>query len=403
MVRIQIAGWLYKVWNLARVKVGKKANDLRSICIVFLDRKIRTMNGNFLIYGKRVEDDALIGYIINKLIMTPCSEAQFDAALERQSLTGKLIIQCEQNSDIQRVLAIYFSSLAFIHNILGNEADGEKYTALSAHHMPSFAPLQPKDIQKQYRKIVKQTRAIYNEVAERSAIKFSPSAASITSGFGIVSGVMIVAGIIYTSTLLGSIGIKTSLFFSISDYLSTALDQIRLAMVSVALSVGMVFMEFRSASIQLPRTRTSKRANIERAFYLAIILSLMASVAFHAWKGEVDRDGIVALGTIFAYKVSNKLCNWFFRPNAITFIYISAILVFTANTTGSLLKEINDIKKGKWESREKITIVPKPDSKIKTATLILIDANSNYLFAIDKNSHIATVIPKDQIAEFEIK
>ena len=100
---------------------------------------------------------------------------------------------------------------------------------------------------------------------------------------------------------------------------------------------------------------------------------------------------------------ATQLCNWFFHANPIIYIAIAAVLIFAANTTGSLLKEINDIKKGRWDNRDQATIILKPDSKIKTATLVIIDSNSNYLFAIDKNTRVAAVISKDQIAEIEVK
>ncbi|WP_155627931.1 hypothetical protein [Burkholderia vietnamiensis] len=400
--RVQLVVWAYKIWTFAKIKISKRANDLRRICIAYLDRKIRSMHENFLMYGRRTSDDELIGYVISRLIRNPASEKEFDAAFNRRQLTNKLISECEKDPKVQRTLAIYFASIAFVYNMLGNSPETAKYEELSSSHLPTLKPLRPEDVNKYYKEISRETAKLYWEITERTAIKFTPSITGITSTFGVISGIMIAAGVLYTSTLLGSIGIKASLFFGVSDYLSTALDQIRSALIAVALSVGLCLYEIRSVSLRAPIAYTKKRARIEFALFLGITLLLAGDIAFKAWKGEVDSGAIIGLGSILAYKISAKLCNSIFHWNLITYVFISGILIFTTNATASLLQEINSIKKGQWGDKENITITPKPDSKIKTTNLVVIDANSSYIFAIDKKTRIATAIPKDQIAEFEM-
>lgn len=88
--------------------------------------------------------------------------------------------------------------------------------------------------------------------------------------------------------------------------------------------------------------------------------------------------------------------------HALVSVALLAVFLFATYSSTSLFAEIHDLKTGEWGSRTNTSIFPKPESKLDVKNLVIIAANSGYIFAIDKTTKIAHVIARDQISELRV-
>ncbi|MBB3005807.1 hypothetical protein [Cupriavidus alkaliphilus] len=404
-IRFSVAIKLLRFLNWAKLRIGKKAISLQRILLIYLGMQIRLQEDSFLQYGERRHDDIIIDYVIRSLTGLPYLENDFDPIMGHGKVATRIIRASETNSEIRKTVCRYFLGRAFVAKLLNKDHEEQDNLTRAQQLSPDAKPLKPDDIYRLHKQAKKTIKSAKRILAERSALKFRPTGSQLTSVLSITPAILLVAGVLYTTILLHSVGIKASLFFNVGDYLSTSLDQLQRAMFSVATSILAFFLGLRHASLRPRMVIEAQQKRMDPFSITILIMTIGAATiaAISAWRGEFDRGAISFLGTVLAYTIGDKVCESFFQPSFIIKIGISSILIFFAIATASLWQEIHDINRKNWKGREMLNIITKGDSPVNTSNLVVVGANSNYFFTVDRVTGLASAVPRDQIAEIRIR
>lgn len=403
----KLRNWIYlrllKIYFWLQKSAFKKAIRLRNICTFVLDLEIRTLDSSFLQIGEVDSDDALIEYVSRALTQRQMIDGIEDAAHARSELAAKLIEHGRVNDNIREIVVTYFLADAFMASLLKDDAKRDDCLSRAGELSPNVKLLDAGDLYKAYAKVKKRYWALRRELAERSAIKVEVSLSSVVSLIGVASAILIVAGYLYTTVLLDAFGIDASIFFSLPDYLAASLEQLRNAGYSAAIGLVFFMLAVRASSLRskLERRARLKQQEKEDVMMLVVIVSCAIAVILGAYKNQPSFPALELLGVLIAYWLAEKIANMFFKKPLSALIFLAVVFVFAAHAGVRLYQQVYDLKNGIWRSdAPKISL--KVPMSVSDGSLVIITANSNFVFALCKEDKSVYVIPRDNVKQFKV-
>ncbi len=400
--REKLRTWIYprhiKLYVWLHMLSVRKAGALIRICARILDFEIRALEPTFLQIGEIGSDDNLVEYVSRVLTQRPVIGGIDDVAHERSQLAMQLIDRARSSGNVREIVSTYFLTQAFLASLAMDE---NKMNVCLSNAREFHVDAQPFDVgslYKAYAKAKTRDSILRRALAERSAIKIEVSLSNLVSLLGVASAVLVIAGYLYTTTLLDAFGVDASIFFSLPDYLAASLEQIRNAGYSAGFGLLFFVLGIRQSSIRSRsehQARLKQRRSEDVAMFLIVTVTA-AVVAIEAYHGRPEFTAIETLGVLVAYALADKISGMFFKQWRPVFIFLSVLLVFSALVGGRLYEQIFDLKSGRW--RNDVTKLSlKIPLSVPDDSLVIITANSNFVFALSKEDRSVYVIPRDNV------
>lgn len=406
--REKLRNWVYlrlqKIYFWLQTVEFRAALKLKNISTLVLDLEIRTLDSSFLQRGDVDSDDALVEYVSRVLTNGQIVESVADAAHTRSELAATLLEKARINENIREVLRIFFLADAFIASILRDDTKRDDCLNRASEISSNIKLLDSRGIYDAYARVKKRYGVLRKELAERSAIKIEVGLSSIVSLIGIVSAILVVAGYLYTTILLDAFSVDASVFFSLPDYLAASLEQLRNAGYSAA--IGLIFFVYavRETSLRsrLERSALQKQHNSEDWAIFVAIVSCVIAVVLGAYKNQPEFNALEILGALIAYWLAAKIAIMFFKKPLSAIIFLTVTLVFSVHVGVRLYHRIYDLKSGHWKGSDATKVSLKVPLSVADESLVVITANSNFVFALSKEDRSVYVIPRDNVKLFKI-
>lgn len=402
-IRQKIGLSLYRLLHTIRMAVAKKNISLQKKCLLLLNFEIRKLDSTLLQLGENVEQDDIVEFVERHLTERPHLDNSANVAHKNSDLVARLLDECKQSENVKSALAIYFASKAHIFSLANSDSEQGVYFAKAKEYDPTINLFSNEDVFKNHKAISHRLKLLREEISERSAVKFTVTISHVTGILTISSALMLVAGLLYTNTLLSSIGIKASLFFSIGDYIATSVEQLQSVAFSVTAAIAFYFHGIRDRSLR-SKMELDIAAKNKRPLYVVALLVLAATITqiVTAWNGRYETGTLTFLACLVSYRFAAQISRNYLKNSLEGEIFLVCLLIFTSYTAIRCIGEMRDLKNGNWGEREETRIITKKESGIDASNLIVIRANSSYIFTVDKQSGNPRVIPKDQVSEIKI-
>lgn len=395
---------LLKLYYWLQLSVFRKALDLKKLCLRVLDAEIRILEPSLLQIGETDDDDYLVEYVSRSLIKREITPKYEDVAHSRSNLTAELIARCKKSSNVCAVALNYY--LAEAYAALQLKENDRKEAALdnARQFVPDIQPLEAGNIYQVHAKLKKRFRIIRSELAERSALKIDLNLSDMVGVIGVCSALFIISGYLYTRALLSAFGIDASLFFTLADYLAASIEQIRYAAFSTIAPIIGFAAGMQHGSMKSRMESEILRPQLERVnrWMILLVVILVAQIAWGVYNNEPSFVQMHFLGVLVSLWLAEKMSKTAFsRPLAAQFA-LAALFVFVSITGVSLYKQVHDFNTGQWENRAQIKISTNLSLPVASSSLVVIAANSNYVFALSKENSAAYAIPREKIELFEV-
>lgn len=396
---------LLKFYYWVQLSIFKKALDLKRLCLRALDAEIRILEPSLLQIGEIDNDDFLVEYVSRNLTQREITPKIEDIAHSRSNLATELIARCRASSNICTVVSDYY--LAEAYAALQLKEDDRKEAALNnaRQFVPDIQPLEAGSIYKIHARLKKRFGVIRSELAERSALKIDFNLSDMVGFIGVISALFVISGYLYTRILLGAFGIDVSLFFSLTDYLAASIEQIRYAAFSTVVPLIGFAAGLRHGSLKSrmeSEILRPQRARMDR-WILVLVIILSARVALGAYSDKPSFSEMQFLGFIISLWLADKTSKMIFSRPLVAQLALTALFTFVSVTGVSLYKQIHNFNKGEWDSQDSVRISINSPLPVASSSLVVIAANNNYIFALNKESKMAYVIPREKVELFEVK
>lgn len=192
----------------------KKLINLRNLTKSTSFVRIRKIAG-YKNTGHDEENDLDTYYIANYFLKLKNDEA-------KNTELRKLINACKQDEKLLQIFDLYVK----IDNLINNVTEKEKIILDTEPKEPLLKNIEEISIKKIKRVLRKFIKSDFDDIIDRSTFKFNITTQETTSYLTIISTLIFCGGYLYNRILFKLYGIDTSLYFTISDYLSVAIKQI---------------------------------------------------------------------------------------------------------------------------------------------------------------------------------
>lgn len=402
-IKSWIGARLLRLLRWLQLVVFRRALNLRVLCLRLLDSEIRLLDPSLLQIGEQDDEDYVVEYVARVLIGLPQLPESLSAVERLSEVASNLVDKSRASQEIKSIVGTYFRCSAFIATELKSPEDERQHLISASQFIAEPTPFGPKELLEIHKSYGRRFDDLRTELAERSALKFDIEWSDVIAVLTICPAIIFLAGFFYTSVLLGAFGLNASLSYSLGDYVASSLSQISAAAVSVALAVASFTWGLRHGSL---RSRTVTKAiqaqDKTPLVFFSVTIGATVAVVVHALDGRFNQSGLLFLGVILSYALSENIARLFVRNRLPVSVALLAVFLFATYSSTSLFAEIHDLKTGEWGSRTNTSIFLKPESKLDVKNLVIIAANSGYIFAIDKTTKIAHVIARDQISELRV-
>lgn len=222
---------------------------------------------------------------------------------------------------------------------------------------------------------------------------------SIFTAISIFSVLFLCTGFLYNWYFLGYFGIDIQYYFSISDYISSSIGKIFIAL-STVIAVFLLWMwdYFFPGNLGKGNTLKPKRNKFLQPFWLfyTIFLPFTIIASFYIKIIELFIFSLMLFIFLSASKIIIKYVMKFKHP--IIKYYISgSIIFFLVNLFAQATLDIYYISSSNTNDLKKYEFTFNDESIIEHNDFILLSSNSQYLFFYDKKNELPIIIPTNKI------
>lgn len=188
------------------------------------------------------------------------------------------------------------------------------------------------NLSKRHSHYKREIKNLKEDLADSERIKVSLKEINLPLLLSILSALFLVSGYIYNTMLLRAFGIKASLFYSISDYLSSSIDAIRVAFISafIALlsSIIGVYLKHKKGSLDVKYSIIHRRNTLLKLGVITgFIVSIISIIYGNYIQVQIALNGFLVLLSILIASVASRL---FFKEYITSFFIIDFLLLFAS-------------------------------------------------------------------------
>lgn len=220
------------------------------------------------------------------------------------------------------------------------------------------------------------------------------------------STLFLLSGITNIKLFYHLLDFNSSIFFSISDYISGSLD--RLISITISMVLGLVILKLKlndseeNMILEEKMNITTNYKKVEmKSFYFLLFSSFIITSFAYIKFNILLYEFIMLFSSLFFILVIKwiDISKYFEEPIKITLSLIIIIIYFNYTFFG-VLRNVSIVKEDSYKSEYKTTLKEKIDG---FENFELIDGNSNYLFYINKINKKIVAIPFQNISTIEKK
>ena len=269
-----------------------------------------------------------------------------------------------------------------------------------------------KKVKTELKKLRRDVRRLNSERIEKEKLDLiKPVTVTLSQVFPLLylfSVLFLISGYIYNRFLLGDLGINSSDFFVISDYISSSVDVIESAVIASVLGVLSYLLgvdDDLSSRLRTEQFNIEKTSNTHKYLIaLVVFLPIFSLMAVLFIKRELPDNFLehfypliffTLLYAVYYLPIWKYVKNWF----AVNVVVIT-IFVFLISLGWKVVEDLQDIKNGNYESS--YTVFFKKGYEEYSEHLFFA-SNSNYVFLLNKENQEIAVVPKSAIKALHAK
>lgn len=391
---------LMRLYFWAQRKAAWKAVHLKRLSCSLLDAEVRLLQPHLLQIGEDDQLDLVVELVARELTGREIL-LELDTVRE-DSRVAELLEASRKSNDVLQVVARYHCTDAFFAGLLKDDA--RKIAQMEFAHavFDSQTEYDASAIYREHAKTAKRLSKLRRELAERSALKMDFSIHGISGGVALVSAVFLVAGYLYVHYFYQRMGVDVALYFSVSDYLSASVEQIRSAAFAAVYAIAVFALGVRAGSLR-SRLQTQATANARRRegrIFGLFALGLCAAIAYSLYTGKPDFASMRIAGLLISYWAADYIADAFFKNRLAAMTTIAAILVFGTNVGVGAYERSERLLSGTGESGIKQRLHFKDASPPISGELF--GANGSYYFIYARDKSMTHIVPRDRVAQIDI-
>ncbi len=246
-------------------------------------------------------------------------------------------------------------------------------------------------------------------ISDREAFKLSFSSQNIAALLSLLSALFLVSGYLYNRVFLGHFGVEVAKYFSLSDYMAASIEGIERPLVATFVGcLGAILGAILGArSVRRMSHAQARKARIHLRIQMFLFIAGLCGLVIFAY----FRDSALfyVLAALFIVVLSNWLVNWLVRRYfesknwiLVHFLVVST-LAFLLYTFAFARAAVHRIEHGRANDLKQYAISFKEPIVLNSENLMLLAANSGYLFLRDTSSGNVYIVPADRIQFISVR
>lgn len=401
-------GWLmdnmknkFKLFILKKIYIPMVKSQFRIACMTeclahkLVQLMLRDFVDNFQLPGFDLEVDGAISHVVSKELDFPMydDEAQrsFDGGVDQQ------VRDAFDSDDVRQIKCKCFLLRAFRAHLLRDSENERSQLECARKICPDVELPQFKDIAGWRKNFKEWHLAFKRELENKYALKLDLSLRDVAIIISMISSILLIGGYVYERIYLGvGFGVNIANYFSIGDYLSSAMDQLTFAMMNAAaFIVGMGLARYDN-SVSKPKS-SKWVVTFGRCVYR---LLLWGGPAFAIWLYFIRPDLLTGASFVLLISfgvLSNNLARKYFRKHVAASFIITFISLFLVSVI--IAAKVDSVKALTLPRNHgaQPVIHLKKAIKLDTSKMELLSSNSRYYFMYDRSRKRAVVIPKREV------
>ena len=385
--------------------------------VIFLKTYI---NANLLFPNSTLDENHKLARFVARGFCDKATDITIEEV--KQKRVKRLRDELLSDENIKNDIANYFLIDAFYYSFANKLIDDESYIenankalVTAKSYNESAELISDKDLdsikknaKKEIKILVKKTKEINTKKVEEEKSKLIgtikvtiPEILIISSA---ISVLLVVGGFLYTTILLYFLGINTSDFFEIYDYVSSSVDVIFPVILFI---IVLMFFYFKGASDDLSILILARQSNSEpksqRYWFKVIAVLCFVAFLFQYYYNEIFLPYYlipIAIPSFYyitfdIMKLDKYIKNKFTFRSGVLFIFC-----FLMYLGLDLVNILYDVKSGTYESRYVVS-VEKEYEEYSDYKFFM--ANSKYVFLLNDETQEMAVIPITGIKSMQTK
>lgn len=248
------------------------------------------------------------------------------------------------------------------------------------------------DLIKVYRKTKKDIKLLKEKIADKS-LKLIVSPQGVGAILSIVTTSFLVGGFVHNWYVLGHFGIEVSKYFTISDYLASAVEAIRWAAVGSLLSAISLFFGLVRSSRRTYAEAMSASRKTNLFFYALVMMSVAHSIMVYFTNFPSFYKSLSVSAGFLVLIASDQAANRFFKEPLLPLLSMVFLGSFFISLFANACTEIYFLENGNGPNIGSISFNGNLPFSVDGASIITM--NSGFIFIIDKNKNVY-VLPRQR-------
>lgn len=384
------------------IRAFKSALKLRSKSLELLDVEIRLAHDSLFQRGEVDDDDKLVNDLVQNLIS---STGELNTNLENEESIA-LLEKLRRTNSVKTAVASYHLASAYSRLRTGESGESD-HLELAKQADPNATTLDKQSVHARLREVRRRFSTARSAVIDRSALKIEITLADISTLTGVVSVLFLCSGFLSTWFFFNLFGLDVSLFFSLTDYLATSLEQIRVAAYIVIISLISFWAGIRDKSIQSnAQLRTEHRARMimKRVIQVVVFGSFLLSV-WSIYQEKPNFTAMLITKAIGSYLLAFWIAETFFKSPFKVGIALSGVFLFLGHIGTSAYERAYNLQNALTKkTANSIVMIKDASNGLATpAPGELIAANGSYVFLLQENRRTIKAIPKDRVETITVE
>lgn len=378
----------------------RKALKLSDLVYQILNFRIRNLL-KLKIRGYDKDKDELVFFAISKVLELKFKEQDQETLKKREKKINKICKKI-QNDEFSLQLIDLFAKLKNLAH--------ERYNlelVLNNRLLPNSPLVDNIEIQelKNVSKILKRkAKSESEELIDRSTFKLDFSLSEIGNIFAIITPIIFIGGYYYSKIYYSHFGFNIHNFFSISDYITTSIDKLELALygglIAIISTISNIINHSKS-SYKLTNSSEIRNNSKMKLFRFLIIILLVSSVFLQFYIN--GKNKFVTLHILLIpvfYFVADFLAFKYFRNSLKPLFILTFIFQFYLNIAISVFSDIDDIENNWVKKTTKVFFNSNIDIQNKEQ-LLIIGFSNDYIYLHDSINKKSITIKKENIEYYK--
>jgi len=389
---------LYRLLFWGKLHLAKKALSLKWDVAAAIALEMRGREENRRLPGINKDVDNLLEIVTRRLIELPTKEDLKEEEVERNAEIEAECAQAERSPQLQEMRADYFRLEAYFQGVARNEQQSAAALVRARQFVADPVPLKDPDIGRLEKKYKQLRRGNWKKIADRQSFRLDLNQANFGLIVSLVSTLFLLSGYLYNRFLYGSLGINVADFFTLTDYLTASIEQIRFAATGGALAILGMFFGLRSASRRsgFDASETERRSTSLLLAGAGLLGGVFALVAYledsPSWPNSLFFPSILVAIVL----VKDAAQRFFVQREIALFslVFVATYCIYLAAAVGT---EILELKAGVRKVPRATAFHFSAVIGMNSPSTLLVGGNGTYLFFYDTSIRKVFVVPRSSV------